>query len=111
MTITVVMNAVDNMTMMWMSVYDMNRFYQLIKDEAYIFYVNEIKEDWQLQGCLVLFVFIIFMLLLINMAWRIYGPSIMEMELGKTPETDSTDNGAEQKENIPDEDPLTFTKK
>lgn len=77
-----------------------------------IFYEQDFKKDWQLQGAAILLIIFVVLMMLVKLEWNSYGPAIMGMEITKTPSYDHVDGSSfDQPPEFPDEDPLTFTKK
>ena len=72
-----------------------------------------IKEDWQLQGCIIAFIVLIILIVLINIEWKRHGSSIMNLETSndKPSSVSSRNNSFSNLPQFPDEDPLTFIKK
>ena len=75
------------------------------KEKATEYYTEELKNDWQLQGCIILLIILVILTILIKIKWNKYGSIIMEIGPNNADTVDGTF------ENFPDEDPLTFTKK
>lgn len=76
------------------------------------FYEQDFKKDWQIQGTVILLITFLVLMMFVKLEWNRYGPSIMGMELAKTPSYDQIDTSDFYvSPEFPDEDPLTFTKK
>lgn len=81
------------------------------KEEVLRIFLIEMKKDWQLQGSFILLCLFLFLLILLKIEWKYYGPVIMGMELSNTDSSYGKDSVDFSFENCPDEDPLTFLNK
>lgn len=84
-----------------------------------------VNNDWQVQGCVIGIFILCILLVLINIEWKIYGSSLVDLDMDRDRiqqdlSTSNSNlsprelfNGADLNKvhQFPDEDPLTFVKK